>query len=170
MKKHWIAAIALVFASFAGVMAAEQWVPGTPLGAKVEFVGLDFSPRILVLTNRMADSRMEVGLVGVDSIFTMDYWSFEDASQVPHLYHSLLDARRTGAGVNLLIDTDTRAILALRIGETEQPLALGGYRARAGWEHGDASKVRFDILGRKAAVTSKPAAGMRIPERAGPAR
>lgn len=168
MKKHLIAGIALVLGSLASIQAQEQWIPGTPLGAKVEFVGLDYSPKVRYET-AIGNSRMEVGLVGEDRIFTMYYISSSPGNQA-QLYSSLLDARRDGVGVNLLIDSATSTILAVRIGETDQPLAMRGARAGSGWERGDAGRIRFDLLGRKAVFTSKTAAGIRIRERAVPAR
>jgi hypothetical protein len=136
------------------------------MGAMVEYVTLDFSPKVLENTGGLADSRIELGLTGDSLVYSLDYNKYgPDADRALALYQSLLHARSESIPVNVLADEETRSILGVRFGSTARPLALDGAKARMGWGMPETSKVRFDLLGRNASVPSRPAADSKHPAR-----
>lgn len=166
MKNLLLSGIALLFGSTGGAWAGEYWVPGNPLGAVVEYVLLDFSPKVHKNTGGLANSRIELGLAGDSLVYSLDYNDYgQEADQALAIYQSLLHARAESIPINVLADEDTRSILAVRFGSTEHPLALDGAKVRMGWGLRDAGKVRFDLLGRNASVPFRPSADPKLPAR-----
>jgi hypothetical protein len=171
MKNLFLSGIVFLFASSSGAWANEYWVPGTPLGAQVEFVTLEFGTRVVENTGGASNSRIELGLTGHRMIFCLDFSSYgQDATFNMALYQSLLDARTTGASVNILVQEETLLIKGVRVGVTDHSLALNGTGANAAnTDKGlrNAGKFRYDLLGRNlVAGPSRPKADANAPIRA----